>query len=489
LRYQRNLPVLSVAVPGETVDYEAAAPREDSGVGLSLQQVYSMLWAHRRLTAIIAVAIVIPAALIIKFLVPTTYTATATLMVNADTSSPLASKDTNDVLIANYMSTRVQLMKSSEVLLPVIDKLQLTKDKDYVAGFSGDPKALPDYVKDALADNLDIQQGAFGSQLLNVTASSRNPVKAADIANTVSEIYAEQELQRQSGPATQRAMRYSQELAELKAKVNAAQEQVTAFRQRTGVTTDFTVQYNSQNDVETALLATLEQRYQETQIARRAAEVKAVADQNANSNYMASMTASELKRTVASLESQLAQLSSTLGPQHPRVIELKSEIAATRKSLDTEMHSYANSATSELTSLRQLEEKLKAAVEEQRQKVLNFRRLQDEGTKYVVELESAQSVYKRALDGYDEIMFASGAHATNVTFVSRAVPALKATKPNKMGLLIVSIAIGLFCGLVGPLAYELIFNRRIRCADDLERSFAIPVLIELREIRSLAGAA
>ena len=41
------------------------------------------------------------------------------------------------------------------------------------------------------------------------------------------------------------------------------------------------------------------------------------------------------------------------------------------------------------------------------------------------------------------------------------------------------IPTGTVLGLLGPMGYELLFNRRIRCVDDVERSFAIPVLIEL----------
>ena len=51
-----------------------------------------------------------------------------------------------------------------------------------------------------------------------------------------------------------------------------------------------------------------------------------------------------------------------------------------------------------------------------------------------------------------------------------------------------SIVGGLGLGLVLPTLYELFFQRRVRCADDLERAFAIPVLVELSEIPSLSGA-
>ncbi len=39
------------------------------------------------------------------------------------------------------------------------------------------------------------------------------------------------------------------------------------------------------------------------------------------------------------------------------------------------------------------------------------------------------------------------------------------------------------------MGYEMLFDRRIRCADDMERSFDIPVLAELDAIPELGQAA
>ena len=64
-----------------------------------------------------------------------------------------------------------------------------------------------------------------------------------------------------------------------------------------------------------------------------------------------------------------------------------------------------------------------------------------------------------------------------------------AAKPDKVKLMGAASVLGLMLGLLGPLAYELLFNRRIRCVDDMERSFAIPVLIELNALpRGLVAA-
>jgi succinoglycan biosynthesis transport protein ExoP len=145
--------------------------------------------------------------------------------------------------------------------------------------------------------------------------------------------------------------------------------------------------------------------------------------------------------------------------------------------------------SSSLASARQMRQKMAAAVEAQRAKVLTVRKLQDEGTKYVLELESAQSVYKRALDGYDEIMFASGEHQTNVNLVSRAVPVTKPVKPNKIKLWLLGSLVGLVVGFGAPIAYEIILNRRVRCRDDFERGFGVPVLSEFDAIDLARGYA
>jgi polysaccharide biosynthesis transport protein len=376
------------------------------------------------------------------------------------------------------MASVVQLMESAEVLLPVIERLHLTQDAHYTAGYRGDRSSLAEYVKENLLKDLEFESGRGGSQLIYVTASARDPILAAQIANTLVDTYLNQESQRRSGPESDRAKRYAQELTELKSKVNAAQDQVTAFRQKAGVT-DVTAR---NSNVQADLLTSLETRLQEAQNARRAAEVKAAEDQRVTSGAAASVTIQSVRSQLNIEKAQLAQMRATMGVQHPKVIELQNQIDANQRILDSEFNTYAAGASSDLTAARQLEAKLQAAVAEQRSKALSVSRMEDEGTKYVLELESAQAVYKRALEGYDQIMFASGARATNMNLVSQAVPQLNATKPDKVKLLLVGLAVGILLGLLGPMGYELIFNRRIRCRDDFERGFAIPVLMEFDAI-------
>jgi polysaccharide biosynthesis transport protein len=420
-------------------------------------------------------------------LLPKSYQATATLMVNTDIHDPLAGKDPTGVA-GGYIPTETQLMQSPGVLLPVIDQLNLTTVKDYTAGYrgngsgSGNEASIRDWVRQKLQKDLEIDQGSQGSLLINISASAREPFRAAQIANTIADVYMAQQKQRLEDPAVQRAKRYAEQLAELKQKVNAAQDQVAAFRQRTGV-----VDLSAQKSVESEVLGNMEHRLDDAQNLRRSAEVKGMGNQSVSSGVMSSPMISGLKAQLSAQEVKLAQLTSTLGAQHPKVLELQANIDANKRAIAAELHTYSISASEDAAAARELEQKLQAAIEVQRAKVLALRARQDEGNKAVLELESAQAVYKRALDGYDEIMFASAGKYNYVNLVSRAVIPLQSTKPNKPKLLFMAMMFSLFAGVAAPACYELFLNRRIRCDEDLERSFGVPVLIEFDAIRLYSG--
>lgn len=472
--YPRDLPVLTTATPLSL--HTPYASQAHTPPGMSLAQFASILWAYRRQSLLIAATVVVAAGIGLM-LWPRTWEATATLMVDFEVNDPLAGREFPTGLLGSYMATQVELARGSEVLLPVVERLELTRDPDYAAGHSGDAASLPVWVETRVRRKLLVEQGKYGSQLIYVTYGASNPAEAARVANAVAEVYAEQQHRRLTGPASERATRYTAQLAELKAKVVQAQEQVTEFRQRTGL-----IDSDEKGDVGMLMLSTLEARYLDAQNQRRAAESRASADATVGSQVLGSTMIQSLKTQVALQNATLAQLRTTLGERHPQIVELQSQMAATRASLNAELRAYTGNAAAELASAQQLEQKLHKALEERRASVLKVRQLQDSGAKQLLELASAESVYKRALEGYDQILFASTGGYTNVDFVSRATPPPRPSKP-KIGLaLVLAALLGIGLGLAVPLCYELLLNRRVRCRDDVERDHGVPVLIELGSI-------
>src|ERR1700719_2673976 len=113
----RNLPVLAVAARPDMA-LQDQAPQimpQDHAPGLSLAQIWSIAWAHRRQTLMITVAIVLTTAGLTKIM-PKTYAARATLMVNYESNDPLAARGIPTGPVQTYISTEMELMQSSEAL-------------------------------------------------------------------------------------------------------------------------------------------------------------------------------------------------------------------------------------------------------------------------------------------------------------------------------------------------------------------------------------
>ncbi|MGB5082049.1 MAG: Wzz/FepE/Etk N-terminal domain-containing protein [Burkholderiales bacterium] len=451
--------------------------------GLSLAQIISIVWAHRRLTVLIALMVLSLTALVLAFW-PRTYTATVTLMVNYEVNDPVNGKQLPVGQVGSYIATQVELMQTPEVLLAVVDRLKLTQNEDYARGYSGDSGTLREWVAREVSRNLTINQGQMGSQLIHVAYSAIHPTEAAQVANAVADVYKEQDHLRSTGPPSERAERYAEQLSELKSKVDQAQKEVTAFHQRNAL-----VDAGNRTNVDMVLLANLEGRLVEAQNARRTAEARASQDQSVNDQILASTLVQSLKTQLATQEARLAQLTTAYTGKHPDVLELQSQIRAVRRSLASALTSYSSNASSGLNVAQRLEASLQKAVAEQRAKVLAKSQLHDDAAKYFLELASAQAAYKGALEGYDQVIFASATRYrnTNISFVSRATPPVKASKPKVLTWLMLGAIAAAVLGLGIPLGYELL-NRRVRCRDDLERHHGIPVLVEFGRLRMRTAA-
>jgi succinoglycan biosynthesis transport protein ExoP len=478
---QLPVPFNRLPEPSAVIEREADQPVYlKSDGGMSALQVVTILRFYWKITVLVAAVVVVAAAVGIKFM-PKTFTATATLIVGKNKKDPLATQDAPENGLTSYVETQMEVITSPVILLQVVDRMDLTTDHLLTAGYRGnDPAELREYTARSLATNMLVEIGR-GGQLLYVSASARYPARAAEIANAVTDVYLEEERRRSNEPAGDRARRYSEEVAELRAKVALAQENLAAYRQRKGMT-DIPTAGGADSDTETQALVDLQTRLLDAQNQRRALEAKSSGQQSTADEALASPIIQQLKTQLAAQQTQLAQLSITAGAKHPKVQELRSQIALTSRQLNEELGNLSGNVSTQLARARQLEKQYTEAVDQQRAKVLHVRDLQGEEAKLALELDSAHTVYKRALDGFDQILFASAGNSADVSLISKATPPVKASKPNKFKLFILACFAGLGLGVAGPLGYELLLDRRLRCRDDIERGFGIPVLAEFDQI-------
>ncbi len=446
--------------------------------GMSLAQVLCIVRAYWGTSIVTAMALIAISFVVIKLL-PKEYVATATLIVNVENKDVLAGRQFPEGQANTYIPTQIELILSRVVLQPVVERLNLTADQEFSRGFTGSPTALKEVVANNLHDSLLVTQG-INSQLLYIAAAAKDPGRAAEIANAVADEYLRQERLRTNEPARERAERYAKQLQELREKAILAQDRVTEFRQQNGLTeSDQDI-----GDTEGATVRDLQDKLEATQNQRRELESRQLDAGSTSEAVMNVNSVTDLRATLAAQEGQMAQLRATLGPKHPKVVELESQMESTRRALAAEVHSISANTSVQLARVKELEAKYQNALTSERARLLARRGLQDQRAKLLLELQSAQANYKKALDGYDQIMFASAGNYTDVSLVSRADPPAKPTKPKKLKWFLVMCAASLMLGLAGPFTYELLVNRRLRCRDDLERHFGIPVLAQFGPIPS-----
>jgi uncharacterized protein involved in exopolysaccharide biosynthesis len=448
-----------------------APDSDESSAGMSVMQILCILrafWKHSLITTLIVVVI----GFIAIQMMPKMYVAQATVQINHDSKDPLTP---TGELTQTFIPTQIELISSAESLLPVVDKLDLTHDPQFTHGFSGTPAAMRDAVVISLRDALIVTPGR-GSDLLYITASYPSAQRAADIANAVTQEYIKQERSRVTLPAGESLARYKEDLKDLQRKVDDAQERVTEFRKEHGMI-DAEV-----DPIDAGALADLEGKLLAAQNVRREAETNQLAPSTASEVVLEADAVPALRGKLADKQEQMAQLLQTLGPKHPLVVELQAQINATRHSLEAEVQAISTTRRVSLARARELEAKYQAAVEAQRAKVVERRSMQEQAAALVLELKSAQTTYAKALDGYDAKRYGTLAENGHVSVVERATPPIKATKPNKPKLFIMACLAALGLGLGWPFAYELLIDRRLRCRDDLERTFGMPVLAQFGPI-------
>ncbi len=171
------------------------------------------------------------------------------------------------------------------------------------------------------------------------------------MANTVASMYLDDQRRRASDPAKEREAFYSEGLAELQAKLIAAQDKVADFRKKnrlSSVTATAT-------DSEAQALADYEQQLLQAQNLRRTLEARRTGQNSTTNEVMNSNVIQGLKNQLGTLEAQLAQIGRTYGAMHPRVQELESQINAVRQSIIRETSALTQNVSTELLRARELE--------------------------------------------------------------------------------------------------------------------------------------
>lgn len=215
----------------------------------TITQVVDAAVRRRRTVALVTLACFAVAAAYANLAAPT-YTSMASVVLDTKLTPPspgtVSSETTIDPAVVD---SQVEILKSDKIALDVVDRLNLTRDSEFVGSKPSFVHALigrimalfePDAGGAVRTDPRQAAAAALSrkvkvtragrSILAEITATSLDPAKAAAVANAVAEAYIQDQLSSRM-EASQRTTDWMQRrLAEVRERLDAANAALAAYR-------------------------------------------------------------------------------------------------------------------------------------------------------------------------------------------------------------------------------------------------------------------
>lgn len=423
-----------------------------------------------------ACAVFTGAAIALSLSMPKLYTASADVLLDFRESDPVQGQIQTPTLIsAGYVATQADIVASDRVARKVVRMLGLDTNPESVRQWheAGEGGTIEQYYMDALRKALEVKPSRL-SNVLSVKFTSPSPGYAATVANAFAKAYVETNVELKADPARDFKVWFDARTAQVREQLERAQTRLSEFQQKKGVI----IPSDEHIDMETSRLNELTSQLVSVQGAE--AESNSRREQAAGSmgdspDVLQNPLIQNLRGQVAQAQAKLDELGREYGRRHPTYMSAQAELAALQEKLDTEIHRVAASMGGADSVMQDKERQIRAAVEAQKQRLLQMRALRDEAAVLRNDVESAQHAYDLVLQRLSASSLESQVEQTNVTILSEALPPVKKSSPRTLLNAAIGLALGLVAGIAAAVLLE--FRRpRLRSVEDVTLLLQAPVL-------------
>jgi uncharacterized protein involved in exopolysaccharide biosynthesis len=298
--------------------------------------------------------------------------------------------------------------------------------------------------------------------------------RAATLANTFAQAYLDTSVQLRADQARRYAGFFEGRVREARESLEQAQTRLSSFQRARGV-----VVGDERLDVETARLNELSSQLTLLQAAVAESGSRQQQSQGAAADRLQEVLGHPavlaLRSDLTRAESRVQELTGRLGDNHPQVLEANAQVGLLRTRLEAETRRVAGGATVSNTMNRQREGEMRAAMESQRQRVMNLKSVRDEGLVLVRDVESAQRSYDGLTSRLQQSSLESQATQGRAHLLSAAQVPFAPAGPS--WVLRVGLALGV--GLVLALASVVLAEHtdaRARLPELTARWLGVPLL-------------
>lgn len=384
-----------------------------------------------------------------------------------------------------------ELLSGSSLMNTVRQLTSLLFEDDGQGAAAMSPR---DWIADRLLRNLTVKANR-DSRMIRITYAAPDPEFSAAVANAFAQSYLDTVRQLQVGPAKEYAQSFEEPLKNLQRDLEQAEAKFAKFQQAKGiVTTDERMDLESArlNDLSSQLIAAQSLSYESEARQRQLRDYLARGGGDGPAEVMTSPVVQQLKQSVSDREAKLAELSRRVGPNHPQYRAAVTELEGLKTQLSEQTRSAAQGLLTSGGVASQREGALRAAMEQQRRKVLGLKTDRNTLAMLAREVDSARQAYEAAVQRVTQSRVTSTAGQTSATVVHSATAPLNPASPRPT----LNIAVGLAAGLVlgiGLALYRESVDGYVRSERDMIEILGAPVLAVLlpkggkRNVRYLQG--
>ena len=438
---------------------------------MSIHQFLLILRARYRV-ALMVLALALGLALSVSLALPSQYTAQTAVLVDLRTPDPVIGASMPGVVAPSYMATQVDIIGGERVAQRVVSMLKLDEEpvlleawKEATQGRGS--KAV--WLADALQKRLDVRP-ARESNVINISFKGSDPEMTAKIVNAFAQAYLDTHLALKTEPARIYAEWFEQQAKASRANLEAAQARLSNYQQKAGIVTN-----DERMDYETAKLGAISTQLTEVQGITTDSQSKRNGRTDTVAEVMQSPLINGLKADIGRLEAKVQEADVKLGPNHPQMQSMQSELASLKRRLASETGNISASIDTAYRVGKDRERELQSAVAAQKSRVLMLNKDRDELNVYRRDVEAAQRAYEEVSKNASQTRLQSLTNQTNVVRLNTATAPLKPSSPKTLMNVLIAAFGGTLLGIGVALWLEL-SNRRVRSPEDLTQVLDLPLL-------------
>ena len=431
--------------------YSAGGEPDMIGLGRLLWQRRNRILAH---TLIVAAA----AFVVVNAITPR-YRSEARLLLETRENAflrPEAEKNLDRTTIdAEAVASQIQVVLSRDLARQVIAKEKLSDNPEFdsggffrtllgLVGLGRDPNAMTreERTLEAYYDRLNVS-AIEKSRVISIDFSSANPALAARVANTIAETYLTMQQSAKQDQTRAAGNWLAGEIDKMRKRVADAEAKVEEYRAKSNlfVGTNNTSLPSQQLTELNSQIATA--RGQQADLKARAQQLREMIRSGKSIESSDLANSEPMRRLIEqriALRAQLAEQSTTLLDQHPRIKEIRAQIAESDRQIRSEgerlarqLDNDAKLAGDKVQQLTASLDQVKKLASQSNEQDVELRALEREAKTQRDLLESYLAKYREAA-ARDSI----NAAPPEARIISRASPALQPAYPKKLPTVLVA---------------------------------------------------